>query len=68
MSFYFWFSLGILALVIHDLIRGRITSVSDLFSETPRTTRRDNPRAYWSTVGWRAFAAGAVIALEWFHV
>ena len=68
MSFYFWFALGFLVLMVHDLIRGRVTSLWYLVSGQPLTTRRDNPRAYWSAIGWRTFAAATVMAMEWFHV
>jgi hypothetical protein len=67
MSVYVWVSLGVLALVVHDLIRGQITSLMSIFFRPPLTLR-DNPRRYWSSIAWRVVVAGAVIAMAWFHV
>jgi len=62
MSVYVWVSLAVLALVVHDLIRGQITSLKSILFPPPLTTRRDNPRGYWSCIAWRVVVAGAVIA------
>jgi hypothetical protein len=68
MSFYLWVSFAAWALVVSDLIRGKIFFGDWVAFVRSNATRRDNPKDYWISVAWRVAIAGGLSALAWFHV
>jgi hypothetical protein len=67
MSFYLWVSLASFALVGYDLITGKITWGSFVFSR-PGATRRNDPKPFLKAIAWRTAIALGLAALAFFHV
>ena len=68
MSFYLWLSLAVFVLIVHDLIKGKITWGSFVLFVWPNATRRDDPKHFWMSMAWRTAVAVGLAALAFFQV